>query len=85
MILTRNQIDEIVNYLQGSCHTVDDAIYAVTDGQLETIEEITNWQELFDILESQHFLCTRCGWWSEAGYYAEYVEEENVCADCDDD
>ena len=83
MELTDKQITEIIDYLQGSCNALDDAIHLITEGEANILEEVSNWRELCDRLDQAHFLCSKCGWWSEAGDYAE--GEEDVCSDCGED
>jgi len=82
--LTDEQINEIVDYIQGSCKTLDEAVHDITEGEADGIDEVSNWRELCDTVDRTHFLCVQCGWWSEAGDYAEVQENPNgdVCSDC---
>lgn len=85
--LTNKQIQEICDYLQGSCHSLEEAITEITEDAADSLEAIENWRELCATLDDQHFLCVQCGWWSEAGDYAEIQENPNgdVCSDCGPD
>lgn len=80
MELSDRQIEEVIDYIQGSCMRLDQAIYDVTEGVFEGLEDVTNWQQLCASLDNAHFLCSVCGWWNEAGNYAE--GEDDVCTDC---
>lgn len=78
MILTNKQIDDIIYFLQGSCKSLDEAIEAITDGEIGSQTAVTNEQELCDRLDNTIFCCDGCGWWCDIG------EEcgDRLCEDC---
>lgn len=86
--LTQEQINEIISDLQGTCQSLDKVIYDVTEGAANGLNEVANWMQFCDVLDNIIFMCAECGWWCEAGDYAE-VQEDNpdgdVCSDCGPD
>lgn len=81
--LTDIEIEEIIGHIQGSCLSLDQAIVDVTEDKVDGLDAVTNWRELCDRLDQRHFLCSVCGWWTEAGNYAD--GDDDVCADCGED
>ncbi len=63
MRLTEEQIQKIVEDLQGTCKSLDQSICEITDGEAEGLDEVDNWQELCDAVDRAHFCCAGCGWW----------------------
>ena len=87
--LTEAQINEILDTIQGSCMSLEQAIALVTEDPdtgecISDLSELANEQELHDAVDRSHFVCAECGWWCEAGDYAEVQENPNgdVCSDC---
>lgn len=84
MELTEKQIEEVVNFIQGSCESLDNAIAVVTEDTIDGLDGVTNWEELCAAVDRAHFLCAQCGWWCEVGDYAETQDNPNgdICTDC---
>lgn len=62
MVLTEDQMREILDYLQGSCKDLNDAmrdLFELDDYDIE------NEKELWHYVENWIFLCNSCGWWCE--------------------
>lgn len=81
MKFTRNQIDDLIQYLQGSCDSLSDGIFAVIgedysedDLSLDNLEQIDN----------EIFLCDVCGWWFEVCEMSE-SESEQACVECNNE
>jgi hypothetical protein len=77
MVLSDEQINEIVDYIRGTCTSLDQAIYDITNNELDMLDQVANWRELCDAVDLSQFLCDNCGWWSEAS-----EASEGVCSDC---
>jgi len=76
-MITDEQIEEIKEYLQGSCNTLDDAVqticgdsYSEDDLSIEQIEDIENWTRE----------CEQCNWWCETSEFSE--GDGTICDDC---
>lgn len=84
-ILTQAEISEVLEYLQGSCHSIEHALDVVTDGEINDLSQLANEDELHNEVERMMFLCVQCGWWAEAGDYAEVQPNDgngDICTDC---
>lgn len=81
MKFTKNQIDELIQYLQGSCETLDDGIRAVL-GDEYSEDDLTD--EDRQTIDGELFLCAVCGWWYEVCEMSE-DEDEQICNDCNDE
>lgn len=80
MVLTKEQIQVVIDYLEGTCETLDKVIFDTLGIEEEHIE---NDSEFYELLDSQIYNCPCCGWWVEAGasQYSEN-EGEEVCENC---
>ena len=91
--LTQAEIKEIVEDLQGTCKSLDQAICDVVDQRVGNdriygLEGVVNWTQLCSYLDDRLFLCAKCGWWCEAGDYAEHQPDPDngdICSDCGED
>lgn len=81
MILTYKQIQEVIDYLQGSAESHD--IYNTVE-MLHNVreDEVENKQQLEDELYNAIFHCNNCGWWCESCDSRESSNEEEICVDC---
>ena len=80
-MLTDNQIDELIEYLQGSCKSLQEGVYACFE--LDDIDDISQNQH-FQI-DNAIFLCDCCGWWCEGGDWADPESHEydgDICSSC---
>lgn len=80
--LNHEQMNELVNHLQGTCLSMHEALY-----QMFNVDEndIENELEMCEHIDNAIFLCRECGWWFENGYWnPEGFEAGNgeVCLDC---
>jgi hypothetical protein len=82
MKLNNEQLEQLVDYLQGTCLSLWEATREVFDVDQDDIE---NEMELCDFIDDRIFLCRECGWWYENGYWnLEGLEPGNgeICLDC---
>ena len=70
--------DEILEYLQGSCESLSNAL------ELFNAPDLANNTEFLAYLDNTYFNCTCCGWWCDLGEEASafYGLEELTCEDC---
>lgn len=75
-------IQQIIEDLQGTCDTLQDAIsYRYPD-----MDEMELTEEDHNQIENQIFLCTECNWWCEISEESEFSEEgERKCTDHDEE
>jgi len=75
-------IDEIIEYLQGSCKSLDEAVDTFYPG----LDSMDLEDEHYEAIDNALFLCEECGWWCEVGDYAMdqdmEIVGENICGDC---
>lgn len=62
---------EVINYLKGSCKTLDEACNACG---IE-FEDLNH-----EHLDSEIFQCWSCGWWYEIGELSDM--EDQICKEC---
>ncbi len=77
MALTQEQLFELIDYLQGSCKTIDEACNEV----FEDGEEILS-DENREEIDQNLFECETCGWWFE---WAEEGSNGGECKSCCED
>lgn len=73
-------LDEIIDFLKGSCVTLNDAIITHID---ESYDEDDLTFDQLNKIDNEVFLCTECGWWSEISEAIE-ICGEYYCHDCKD-
>lgn len=79
-IVTDEQIEQIIQYLQGTCmNTVDSAL-----NELFSLSESDLTEEQMEHIDQELFNCDVCGWWCESSENAG-TDGENVCNDCSED
>lgn len=71
-------INQLIEHLQGSCTSLDQAIADLTDGE-KGFEDLTD--EDFFKLDNAIFECTYCGWWYETSE-AHESDSGDICTDC---
>ena len=81
MNFTKLQIDELVQYLQGSCETLDEGIITVLGKEYET-SDLSNAN--VHQIDGEIFNCSICGWWFEVAEMSA-EESESVCFECHND
>ena len=71
--LTHAQVEQVSEFLQGTCQSLDEALRAMNFGPEDqmTLEDCR-------ALDDRVMRCTTCEWWCEASE----VDEESVCIDC---
>mgnify|MGYP000032380856 CR=1 FL=1 len=67
---------EIVNYLEGSCNSLDEALTAYN------MEELRDDGTFLAFLDEQIFYCVACGWWCTIDEEC-IVDDEQVCTECE--
>jgi hypothetical protein len=83
--LSKEQIEELVYDLEGTCQSMDNVIASITNDKVDFIGDLDNWQEVGDYVDDKIFLCRECGWWFETGYWnPDGFEPGNgeICLDC---
>lgn len=80
MSISKLQLDELIEYLKGSCMTTDEAmnnLFELSEDDLtsEQVEEL--WGEIFK--------CSTCGWWCEISEESGIDESELICNDCSEE
>lgn len=81
MKATAEQIEEIIDSIGGTCFTDE-------DGQIEDclgvddVNDVENYDDIFQQIEENVFRCGRCGWWCDRGEEHEIEDEESCCDDC---
>lgn len=81
-MIKNEDLQGIIEYLQGSCKTLTEGIIAVTENDDLTEDDLT--AEQMQTIEDEIFLCSVCGWWYEVGEMSE-AEDENICIECNND
>lgn len=66
---------DLVYYLQGTCHSLSTALDDCGLGQ-----DLENDRRFCEYLDSELMLCETCGWWAEA----HEVDDDGNCEDCQD-
>ena len=82
MHLTRDQMNEIVDGLNGTCMSLHEGVRMYADVELEDVE---NELEFCEFLDNWIFSYHECGWWCEAGFWNTQHGEatgEDVCLHC---
>ncbi len=81
MSIERDKLEEIGDYLRGSCKSLSEAITAFN------LDEGTDESQLeADLLDVEIELCVNCHWWHEV-HELQYSEENSggVCEQCCDE
>ncbi len=73
------EITKIIEYLQGSCNTINQAVAAVIS---EELDENFLTQKQLEEIDSELFCCETCGWWCEISDQGEDENGEPACKDC---
>ena len=83
-LLSQEELNELIAYLLGSCKSVDEALNDITEGKVESAYEVDNEDEMYSQIDQVTFECVQCGWWCEAGDYAEVQDNPcgDICTDC---
>lgn len=78
MKISNEQVNSIINYLQGSTSSLGNAVDMVTDSGY-TENDLT--EEQLHTIDNNIFLCNQCGWWCDISESNE-IDGEIVCNDC---
>ncbi|ENM3073095.1 hypothetical protein ACR3H8_20210 [Pseudomonas aeruginosa] len=81
MKIERNQLEQVGEYLRGTCKSIGEAIDA-----LELGDDVDESQLEADLLEVDTELCVHCSWWHEV-CELQYSEEHGggLCEQCCDE
>lgn len=92
LLLNQAQINEVLDTIQGSCMSLEQAIAIVTEDPITGEswatgpEDLLNEDELHAAVDNAHFICGECGWWCEVGDYAENQDGNyngDICSQCE--
>lgn len=78
--LSEEQLNNIWNDLQGSCQSLENVLeyYEIDPSDLTQAD--------YEDLDNLGFNCHQCGWWFEAGDWAEGDDTDGIiCTDCGKD
>lgn len=82
MTITDEQVQKIIEDLQGTCKSLTDAVIAVTDNPLIDERHLTI--EQHHMIDQQIFLCDDCNWWCEISEMsANSTDTNQICLDCE--
>lgn len=81
MELSEAQINQLINYLNGSCRSLEDGLNDLFE--LTSMSEVTNEQEMCDMVDDAIFCCDQCNWWCPQGTMSDKVDW--TCTDCNPD
>lgn len=73
----RPEIEEIVDYLNGSCNTLDEACQFILGDEFDAMSLS---KEEMEYIDERIFKCYDCDWWFES--HEESEEEPGCCIDC---
>lgn len=82
MRLSTEQMQNIVDDLQGTCQSLD---HACENECGFYPSEIENEMQLCDYVDNRLFTCVECGWWYENGdWWSENPDADNgdICSSC---
>ena len=85
MKFSQEQMEELVNDLQGTCKSMDDVIANISNGEIDFVGNLENWREVCNFVDDKIFLCRECGWWYDVGFWNTegYVDGDGeICLDC---
>lgn len=77
--ISNDQFEKIINYLQGSCMNMEEAIHHITEND-DSVDEMSMTEEQTNALYAEIFLCDACGWWFET---CEACNETDDCGGTD--
>lgn len=73
------RLQEVVDYLQGSCNTLDSGLELIHPKEKEEgFSDDDLIESDYQFIANQIFLCDDCGWWCEI----QEQSEEGSCEDC---
>ena len=70
---------ELIEYLQGSCKTLNEGVSDITDGVFNE-DDLTKNQ--IEEIDNEIFCCSNCGWWCEL---SDQSEDGENCINCVED
>lgn len=81
VVFTSAQIFELIEFLTGSCDTLDEGISSVLG---EDYSESDLSKSNLEQIDGEIFLCDLCGWWYEVEEKTEH-HGDAVCESCSND
>ncbi len=76
--LTKTQLEELAEGLNGTCNSLDEAINIMNQSEDLQIKEDDLSPEDFDVIEEITQRCDICSWWVDT----ESLNEDNECSNC---
>ena len=71
-------IQQIIDYLQGTCNTLNEGVTTCYPNMTE--DDLT--EDDHNAIDQDIFLCETCGWWCEQG---DSGDSEGNCLDCNNE
>lgn len=81
MNFSNKKINELIEYLQGSCDTLDEGVNVIL-GEEYSSEDLS--KQNVEQIDNEIFLCSVCVWWFEVSEMSE-EESESTCVECHND
>lgn len=85
-VLTKEEMQAIAEDLVGTPQSIESAFQnVIEDEDVDLFRDVVNDKELYETIDNVTFECVECGWWCEAGDYADYQPDPtngDVCTDC---
>lgn len=81
-------MDEVIEYLQGTCKSIDEALNeCLDDEEVQWMSDVENEMEFCGFIDERIFNCARCGWWCETGDWItdedpNWDPSEETCTQC---
>lgn len=85
--ITHDEMQHVVNYLQGTCMSIEEAFAQLEIEGLEDRDSVVNEEEFYAFLDNQIFECGQCGWWCETGdwmddSHPDWSPSVEICSSC---
>lgn len=82
--ITDEQVEKIIEYLEGSCQPFEKGIQTITENDDLTQDDLTDEQQAH--IDQTIFLCSDCGWWFEMSEETKSANDDEMgCRDCNPD
>lgn len=79
-MITKDQTTELIEYLHGSCKSLDEGCQDL----FEQDSEVLTADQLQEI-DNEIFRCSQCGWWYEIAEESGKDESDLICNNCADE
>lgn len=79
-MITDIQLKELIDYLRGSCKSLDGGVRELFDIDGDDLTE-----EQLQEIDNEIFHCSQCGWWYEIAEESGKDDSDLICNDCADE